>query len=386
MSSGDLWRFYQSVEVWPQSEAEWRKVMESVRELLGSEATVLRTIEDGLALELMVPAPVTAEITSKTAAWIESKFNRQGQLQLIPSGDSQPIRNYWVAPVGRTGSKGWIAAGSKQPLNESQKTLLLSVAQRLTALWEVFDLRLALSQRDQFLSIASHELKTPLTSIYGLIQLQTRILKKNQMGQSSPITPEKQGEFLRIVTRQSERLNELIDGLLDVSRIQNGRFGVEPSQSEIAAIIRETVLHRLRVPAEESGVTVQVDAPEKLDAWIDPVRFEEVVTNLGMNAIRFSPEGGVVWIRAVQVGKDGMKLSVRDQGPSVPEADRLRIFLPFEKASRTTRLGGLGLGLFISRQIAQLHGGDVKLSESLPGKGNLFVAHFPGRSVLEKSA
>jgi signal transduction histidine kinase len=92
--------------------------------------------------------------------------------------------------------------------------------------------------------------------------------------------------------------------------------------------------------------------------------------------MRFSPEGGVVWITLKSA--DGyIVLSVRDQGPSLPESDRGRIFQPFERAQRTSRIGGLGLGLYISRQIAQMHGGDVRLAESMPGKGNLFEARFP---------
>ena len=93
----------------------------------------------------------------------------------------------------------------------------------------------------------------------------------------------------------------------------------------------------------------------------------------------------MVWIKLKQ-DEESTLLTVRDQGPSVPDTDRSRIFQPFERAQRTARLGGLGLGLFISRQIAQLHGGDVSLIESLQGRGNLFSAKFPRRMVQRKSA
>ena len=185
--------------------------------------------------------------------------------------------------------------------------------------------------------------------------------------------------------RQVERLNELIDGLLDISRIQNGRFMVEPSEVDVANILRETIASRLEAVASEANVTLHVEAPESVMAWVDPVRMEEVVTNLTMNAIRFSPEGGVVWIR-LKPDAEAFHFTVRDQGPSVPMEDRERIFKPFERAQRTARLGGLGLGLFISRQIAQLHGGNVALVESVPGKGNVFEAHFPIRAVSQASA
>jgi signal transduction histidine kinase len=245
-------------------------------------------------------------------------------------------------------------------------------ARYLAALSDIFDLRSELAIRDQFLSIASHELKTPLTSIYGVLQLQERILKQ------SGSADERQLSYFRIVIRQTERLNELIDAMLDVSRIHMGRFLVEPTQVDAAPILRETVNLRLNVIAQEAGVRIELEHPQQLTAWIDPIRFEEVITNLGMNAIRFSPEGGVVWIRMREDG-GSLSLTFRDQGPEVAESDRERIFRPFERAQRTGRLGGLGLGLFISRQIAQLHGGDVSLRESVSGRGNVFEARFPLR-------
>jgi signal transduction histidine kinase len=279
---------------------------------------------------------------------------------------------------------GWLAVGTPRALPDRSETLVLAAAQRLTDLARIAASERGVVSRDQFLSVASHELKTPLTSIYGLLQLQERMLRPKS---GLALTPEqdKQSQFFRILIRQTERLNELIDGLLDVSRIRNGRFLVEPSDADAGEIVRETVANRLAVIARDAGVTLDLDAPEHVPAWIDPVRFEEVVTNLGMNSIRFSPEGGVVRIR-LAAGDRGLVLSLRDQGPALPDGDRSRIFQPFEYAQRTTRLGGLGLGLFISRQIAQLHGGNVALVESIPGKGNVFEATFPSRSESRASA
>jgi signal transduction histidine kinase len=217
-----------------------------------------------------------------------------------------------------------------------------------------------------------------------MLQLQERSIR---LKRDDPMfkDPERQAAYLRRMLRQVERLNELIDGLLDISRIQNGRFMVEPSEVDVAAILRETLTSRLMSVASEATVTLHVDAPDSLLAWVDPVRLEEVVTNLTMNAVRFSPEGGVVWIR-LKPDAEAFHISVRDQGPSVPLEDHERIFKPFERAQRTARLGGLGLGLFISRQIAQLHGGNVALVESVPGKGNVFEAHFPLRAIAQASA
>ncbi len=270
---------------------------------------------------------------------------------------------------------GMIVVGSEKPLSHIAEVAFIALTQHLVHLARFSDMDIELQTRNQFLSIASHELKTPLTSIYGILQLQERMLRPKKDQVPFP-EQERQQNLLKMVIRQTERLNELIDGLLNVSRIQNGRFMVEPSETDVAKLLRECALSRLAVLAQEGGVKLHLDSLPELIAWVDPVRLEEVATNLVTNAIRLSPEGGVVWIKLREEG-DSFRLTVRDQGPSIPIEDRERIFQPFERLPKITRIGGLGLGLFISRQIAQLHGGNVSLIESVPGKGNVFEAYFP---------
>ncbi len=267
---------------------------------------------------------------------------------------------------------GWLAIGSDRPLGAEGESLLACISLRLSLLATTWKLETMLAQRTQFLSVASHELKTPLTSIYGVLQLEERMLKS-----SDPLlNTEKQKTYVRVMIRQVQRLNELIDGLLDVSRIQNGRFLVEPTETDLITLVKETLETRLMPIAQDAGVSLHFNGPEKLVVWVDPVRLEELISNVVMNAIRFSPEGGVVWIRITDEAS-AFRITVRDQGPSVPVEDRERIFRPFERTQRTSRLGGMGLGLYISRQIALLHGGNVSLVESIPGKGNVFEAYLP---------
>lgn len=271
---------------------------------------------------------------------------------------------------------GGIVVGSSRKFGEMEELTLRNITQRLADLKAVADLERMIDVRTRFLSIASHELKTPLTSIYGILQLQERMVRLKK----EPKTPdsEKHYQFLKMVIRQVERLNELINGLLDVSRIQSGRFMVDPIDTDVAALLSDCIQNRLTVIANEATVKIQLESVPHVVAWVDPVRMEEVFTNLIMNSIRFSPEGGTVWIRLhLEAEGDAFRFFVRDQGPSIPIEDRERIFQPFEQAERTGRLGGLGLGLFISREIAQLHGGNVTLLESVPGKGNVFEAYIP---------
>lgn len=388
MDSVKLGAFYRSTVSWPRDLAEVAELAQRVREFLGTSQVVLKVI--GVGAKLAGPAAVTTPVEQALIQKLDtsSKF-------------SQVDSRYWVCPIEAevkviTGGSerrerqefGWVAIEGGPELC----ALLLVVAERLGNLAAGTQLESGIVLRDQFLSIASHELKTPLTSIYGVLQLQERMLRGAIKGHESEDLPdfaqeerEKQHSYLKLVIKQVKRLNELIDGLLNVSRIQNGRFLVEPSDTDVAALVRDTITGRLNVFAQEAGVRLQLEAPERVVAFVDPVRFEEVVTNLVLNAIRFSPEGGVVWIRLKdQAGE--LRIEVRDQGAPVAVEDRERIFKPFERAKSVVRMGGLGLGLFISRQIAQIHGGDVTIQEVQGGNGNLFEARFPARPASKMSA
>jgi len=420
VESTRLSEFYRSVVSWPKTRSELAVASEAICKLLDvpfaaaylveDEERVAFKVQPGMVSESSSPEMIEEMLRAQLKrtdeiANLSDAMPRQVQItrETAPLAAVLAVSNLTIAPIprpagmqesrtsGTSGRKrqtpGWIVAGSIKPLSDREMVLFLAATQRLSELAAINRLESAIQLRSQFFSIASHELKTPLTSIYGILQLQERMarLKKEE---PVALQEERKESFLRIVIRQVERLNELIDGLLDVSRIQNGRFMVEPADVDVAMILRETVNARLVLIAKEAGVTVKVDSPDSLHAFVDPVRMEEVVTNLVMNAIRFSPEGGVVWIKLRGEG-GSFRLTVRDQGPSVPVEDRERIFQPFERAQRTSRLGGLGLGLYISRQIAQLHGGNVSLVESVPGKGNVFEAYFPvssGARVLNSAS
>lgn len=371
--------FYGNVSEWPKNVSDLAFTSENLERLLGTEMAGISIPGMGGRISILRDRfePQSAkDLLEKTDSLIREKGT--GGALLNGSIQSQDKGLISVRAHGLWDAPGWIFAGSRGALTEEQESLLVAASKHLADLKSLDKSRVEISLRDQFLSIASHELKTPLTSIYGVLQLQERMLKQKKAQGSLPEDQEKQLSFFKVVIRQVERLNELIDGLLNVSRIQVGRFLAEPSDADVSELLRETTGGRLSNISQEAGVQLQVDAPDHLKAWVDPIRFEEVVTNLGMNAIRFSPEGGVVWIKLRENG-DTLVLSVRDQGPSVAAEDRERIFQPFERAQKTSRLGGLGLGLFISRQIAQLHGGTVALAESLPGKGNVFVATFASK-------
>lgn len=405
MESVQLHQFSRGIPSWPKSKAEFSAVAERAARLLNAPFVAFLAPHGAAAVGpggSGVDLGVAEEFLRKQTSQMEVS----GPLHQIQLGTEQGsgvppilggIRYLVFAPINgelkgpavdslerANPMQAWLVAGSEKALSPKEEVLLYAAAQRLSELARLERLETGIQLRNQFLSIASHELKTPLTSIYGVLQLQERMSRLKQDHVPTPASEQKRS-YLKICLRQVERLNELIDGLLDVSRIQNGRFMVEPSENDAAELLRETVQGRLQLIAQEAGVKLHVEAPEKVSAWVDPVRFEEVVTNLVMNAIRFSPEGGVVWIK-LREEAGSFRLTIRDQGPNVALEDRERLFQPFERAQRTSRLGGLGLGLYISRQIALLHGGNVSLVESVPGKGNVLEAYFPARSVSAISA
>lgn len=414
-------QFYKAVTQWPKSQPELNQVVDQLALFLKTPVTAMYIEDRGegdrplLALRAGGGGVSKSKVSGDLLADFFHKHLRQAEELLPSAADGGPIflrqieisagpvpwtderaRHLTLACItnevvelsedtvsGERRQRAWVIVATEAAISSELEIALVAASERLSELLKIARLERSIQIRGQFLSIASHELKTPLTSIYGILQLQDRMAR---LKRESPQEPQDQKRsYLKILLRQVERLNELIDGLLDVSRIQNGRFVVDPSDVDVAALLRDTVQSRLTVIAQEAGVKLQVEAPESMVVWVDPVRMEEVITNLVMNAIRFSPEGGVVWIRLREDG-NSYRLTVRDQGPSVPLEDRERIFQPFERAQRTARLGGLGLGLYISRQIALLHGGNVSLIESVPGKGNVFEAYFPTRNMAVISA
>jgi signal transduction histidine kinase len=421
MESIQLSSFYRSLVHWPQTGMEVSGLLENFSKLLSAPFVALQLTDSAVKGAEKEPKlgfrfndpelrfgthpssprmSEVAELPLVVEEFIKKQLFQREPLKSVQSAGSSFrqvqvsgdfLNGFYLGLVpitAKTGEGtlncGWLIAGFQKAFSTKEEILLIAAAQKLTELAELQYLESEIQLRSQFLSIASHELKTPLTSIYGMLQLQERMyrLKKDDPALKDP---ERQQMYLKRMIRQVERLNELIDGLLDISRIQNGRFMVEPTETDVAAVLREALASRFEAVAQEAGVKLHVEAPDSLIANVDPVRMEEVVSNLLMNAIRFSPEGGVVWVR-LRSDQDSFRFTVRDQGPSVPIEDRERIFQPFERAQRTARLGGLGLGLFISRQIAQLHGGNVGLIESVPGKGNVFEANFPMRNVSAASA
>jgi len=228
----------------------------------------------------------------------------------------------------------------------------------------------AVRLRDEFLSVTAHELRTPLTAL----QLQLDGLDQSLRA----IDPTVRGNYGRVQARVDKavrtvtRLTDLVNTLLDLSRIMGGRLRLKMEPTDLAIVVRE-VAADFSEP-ERTGSIVLVDAPRTLEVVCDRFRFEQILTNLLSNAIKYG-QGRPVELR-LQADDQAVRLSVRDHGIGIAAEDRERIFEKFERATSVRNYGGMGLGLYISRYLAEAHGGDITVEATL-GEGATFVLRFP---------
>ena len=222
--------------------------------------------------------------------------------------------------------------------------------------------------RDDFLSVASHELKTPLTPL----SLKLQSLRR-ELSAPSPPSPERSLEHIEVALRQVKKLVELADDLLDVSRIGAGRLELHPETVELGALARE-VVERFEPDAVRGGYALELEAAQPLLARVDASRFQQVLDNLLSNALKYGA-GKPIRVR-LEPREGRARLTVRDEGIGIPHEALERIFQRFERAVSVRHYGGLGLGLYISRRIVESSGGTI-VASSAPGQGATFTVELP---------
>jgi signal transduction histidine kinase len=229
----------------------------------------------------------------------------------------------------------------------------------------------AIRLRDEFLSTASHELRNPIQSLQLAIQSLRRGLPEN--------CPSASSQTLGIATRQTQRLTALITQLLDVVRIRSGRLALTLEEFDLVTDTRQ-ILERMQIQIEQSKSPVTLHAEGVIVGRWDRSRIDQLLTNLLSNALSYGA-GQPIELTLERAGSDGdggVRITIRDRGIGIP-ADRLpHIFERFERATSTRHYGGLGLGLFIARQIAQAHRGTIS-AESELGRGSSFTVDLPLR-------
>lgn len=228
----------------------------------------------------------------------------------------------------------------------------------------------AVKVRDDFLSIAAHELKTPVTSLQGYAQVVLRSMQKK-----GDIEPSLLARSMARIEEQSKRLSKLTDQLLDITRLEAGKLKITPERTDLAALV-EGVVGAYQHSQPNRDIKFISSLP--VEAYLDPIRTEQVVTNLLDNALKFSPPALPVEVAVAAEGEDWALISVRDHGIGVPAGQRDRIFDRFYQAHNESHYGGMGMGLFISRQIVEMHGGTISAEQPEDG-GSRFLVRLPAR-------
>lgn len=236
--------------------------------------------------------------------------------------------------------------------------------------------------KTQFMSVASHELKTPVTAMSGFLQVALRRIKKRlDAGHPDPkdwaVEQNAITEQLVIVQRQTTKLARLIDELLDVSRIQSGRIEFRYDEMDLQHLAVE-VAERMQTTTTAHTIRVEGSGPVGLAADRDHI--EQVLNNLIANAMKYSPDGGDIFVRVAE--EDGnAALSVQDSGIGIPAEELEAVFGLFYRSPdrRARDVGGMGLGLYISKEIVDRHGGRIWARSEL-GQGTAFEVRLPRKA------
>jgi len=258
----------------------------------------------------------------------------------------------------------------------SERKLVVSneLARRATAALENARLykqaQEAIRARDEFMSIASHELKTPLTALMLQTQLRKRSLSQ---GDTSYFFRDKLEKIVTDDEKQLNRVSRLIDDMLDMSRINTGKLTLDVEEVELGPLIRES-LERFSSQLEFAGCEVNIKRFDQVTGNWDRYRLEQVFINLLTNAMKYGAHKPIEI--SIELQDELVTLSVTDHGIGIAAEDQARVFQPFERASRGRGIPGLGLGLYIAKQITEAHGGTINVQSAI-GVGSTFSVILP---------
>jgi PAS domain S-box-containing protein len=226
--------------------------------------------------------------------------------------------------------------------------------------------------RDEFLSIAAHELKTPLTSLRLAGQ---SLLRRIDQGKS--LEPASVERSLRLVDRQIDRLTHLVTDLLETVRLEGGTLELDRRPTDLAELVRG-IVEQIQLQTARHLLVMRI--PDSATASVDPLRFEQVVLNLLDNAVKFSPDGGEIDVGLEEIPGGRVRLTVRDHGLGVAPQHRAHLFERFYQAHGKEHRSGMGLGLYITSEIVERHGGSIAAEFPADG-GTRFVVDLPAATA-----
>ncbi|WP_437895326.1 AAA family ATPase [Sorangium sp. So ce124] len=328
----------------------------------GSPSPAARAIRTGKPV--LLPTLTDAEIRAICADGEHARLIRATGIQ---SALSVPL-------IARGGPIGAITFGSAKPGRYESADLRLAEELARRVAIAIDNARLhrqtveALRLREEFLSVASHELRTPMTSLTLALQAMLKAGRAAEPLESSTLR-----NRIELALSQGQRLNRLIDELLEVSQIDTNELSLDLAEVDLAAVVREVVT-RLELNLARAGCEVSIHDEGPAVGFWDRSRLDQVVTNLLSNAIKFGASKPI----EIHIGHHAgiARLIVRDHGIGIETAHTARIFERFARAVSTRHYGGFGLGLYISRSIVQAHGGSIRVESQL-GEGAAFTVELP---------
>lgn len=313
----------------------------------------------------------------RRATWIATVLYIGSYLTLLATIgelDDDPvevvIRCTYIALAGILG--GLLAHDSARVFEEQARTERAIIERRRQQEQvEIERLRELDRFKTSFINAAAHELNTPLTPL----RLQVHMLQR--LGRSEDA--EGRERALRIVGRNVDRLSLLVQDMLDVARLQSGRLPLQRASVDVAALVRDAT-ETYQAPAEAKRVAFLVDGPPHLAAMVDGKRVSQILYNLVSNAVKYAPTGSTVTVRYFGDERQ-VTLQVEDRGVGFTPAQRDRMFVPFSQVhSGPEAQPGTGLGLYISRGLAERHGGTLDGASAGPGQGSTFTCVLPNEA------
>lgn len=337
------------------------------------------------ATEIFHPTFVGAGTVRSDDITKDHRYGKNAPHHCLPQGHL-PVRSYLAVSVtSRTGEViGGLVFGHEKPgmFSIHSEEIAEGIATQASVAMDnarlYSRLKDSVRARDEFLSIASHELKTPLTSLKLQTQIRNRKLLKNDINLFSADALKK---MFDTDARQIERLNRLIDDMLDISRISTGKLTLQLETFDMCSLAKD-VLDRFSTQMQEAGTEISIDCQGKAEGTWDKFRIEQVITNLLTNAIRYGNQKPI----GVKVKTDSGNaiIEVQDRGIGIAEENQKRIFERFERAISPNEISGLGLGLYIVKQIIDMHNGSIEVKSKI-GQGSTFIVQLPmkRRDIIE---
>jgi signal transduction histidine kinase len=236
------------------------------------------------------------------------------------------------------------------------------------------ELQHSLNMREEFMSLVAHEMRTPLNTLFLEVQVRLSQLAKNNL---SIFTPEHLQKMLSRSERQLKSIMRLIEDMLDVSRIKNGKLSIQPQAANLSLLVRQ-LAEDLTPVAKEAEVEFVLQIDNEVEGHWDGFRIEQIIINLLTNAVRYG-KGKPVHVSLVKEGEHAV-IKVADQGVGIAEHEQKKIFEAFERSADNEVKAGLGLGLYISRKLAEAHAGEISVV-SQKNQGSTFILRLPLTSV-----